>query len=87
MWLLLKNNWTHIKCVRTDKAREFIQGEAKEFYAHGIKHESSCRDTPQQNGVVERKQKHILETARTLFFQSKLPISFWGDCVESVVHP
>ena len=68
--------------MRTDNAKELIQGEAKEFYAkHGIKHESSCKDTPQQNGVVERKQKHILEIARTLFFQSRLPMSFWGDCI------
>lgn len=68
--------------LELDIAREFIQGEAKEFYAqHGIRHESCCRDTPQQNGMVERKQKHILETGRTLFFQSKLAISFWGDCI------
>ena len=76
-----------MKCVRTNNTKEFIQGEAKEFYAsHSIRHESSCRDTSQQNGVVERKQKHILETARTLFFQSRLPMSFWGDCVQCAVH-
>lgn len=43
-------------------------------------------DTPQQIGVVERKHRHLLETARALFFQANLPLKFWGDCVQSAVH-
>lgn len=55
---------TTVKAIRTDNAPELTKGDAALFYIQrGIKHQSSCVDTPQQNGVVDRKQKHILETA------------------------
>ncbi|PNX95257.1 retrovirus-related Pol polyprotein from transposon TNT 1-94 [Trifolium pratense] len=48
---------------------------------HGIEFQTSCSRTPQQNGRVERKHRHILNIARALRFQGNLPISFWGECV------
>lgn len=42
--------------------------------------------TPQQNGVVERRHRYILEMARALRFEAAVPISFWGDCVLTAVH-
>ncbi|GJY21662.1 pyridoxal 5'-phosphate synthase-like subunit PDX1.2, partial [Tanacetum coccineum] len=45
-----------------------------------IVHQKSIPYTPQQNGVVERKHRHLLETARAIRFQANLPIQFWGHC-------
>ena len=76
-----------IKILRTDNAHELNKGETLAFYkSKCIPHQSCCTETPQQNGVVERKHKHLLEVARTLYRQSKIPSMFWGDCVLSAAH-
>ena len=49
---------------------------------NGILHQTSCVDTP-QNGVVERKNRHLLETARTLLFQMHVPKHFWADAIST----
>ncbi|KAJ0565929.1 putative RNA-directed DNA polymerase [Helianthus annuus] len=77
-----------IKCIRSDNAFELGTGNkhAEYFISKGILHQTSCVHVPQQNGVVERKHKHLLETSRALLFQSKLPLQFWGDCVLTATH-
>ncbi|RVX19246.1 Retrovirus-related Pol polyprotein from transposon RE1 [Vitis vinifera] len=45
---------------------------------HGILHQSSCAHTPQQNGVAERKNRHLVETARTILLHSNVPFRFGG---------
>ena len=49
--------------------------------SHGILHQSSCAYTPQQNGVVERKNRHLVEMARTLLLHHKVPQRFFGDAI------
>ncbi|RVX02403.1 Retrovirus-related Pol polyprotein from transposon RE1 [Vitis vinifera] len=53
---------------------------------HGILHQSSYAHTPQQNGVAERKNRHLVETARTLLLHSHVPFRFWGDAVLTVCY-
>ena len=48
---------------------------------HGILHQSSCAYTPQQNGVVERKNRHLVETARSFLLHHKVPQCFLGDAI------
>ena len=73
---------TNVHIIRTDNAKELCDGPITAlYYKKGITHQTSCSDTPQQNGVVERKHKHLLETARALFFQANLPILYWGECI------
>lgn len=71
-----------IKRITTDNGGEFISGSMKEFYVkEGIILETNCPHTPQQNGVVERKYRHILEIPMALKFKANLPIKFRGESV------
>ncbi|XP_070006009.1 uncharacterized protein [Nicotiana sylvestris] len=70
-----------VKTLRTDNGTEFFNNQySKLFNSLGIVHQSSCPYTPQQNRVVERKHRHILDMARELKIQSNMPIRFWGEC-------
>ena len=46
-----------------------------------ILHQTSCVDTHSQNGMVERKNRYLLETARALLFQMQVPKHLWADAV------
>ena len=56
------------------------------FEDHDIIHESSCPHTPQQNGVVERKMRHLLEVTCALMFHMRVPKSYWSDVVLIAYH-
>jgi len=76
-----------IKIVRSDNALEFDTSECQHFFAtHGILHQTSCVDKPQQNGRVERKHRHLLEISRALRFHAHLPLHYWGDCVLTATY-
>ncbi|RVX09716.1 Retrovirus-related Pol polyprotein from transposon TNT 1-94 [Vitis vinifera] len=53
---------------------------------HGIIHQSSCAHTPQQNGVAKCKNRHLVETTRTILLHSHVPFRFWGDAVLTVCY-
>ncbi|KAI3776447.1 hypothetical protein L1987_46232 [Smallanthus sonchifolius] len=76
-----------IKRFRCDNGGEFTSNQMKLFYAkHGIILETTCPHTPQQNGVVERKHRHLLEMARAIRFEANLPIKFWGECILTATY-
>lgn len=76
-----------IKRIRCDNGGEFVSNNMNEFYReHGIVLETSCPRTPQQNGVVERKHRHLLEIARALRFEANLPTTFWGECILTATY-
>lgn len=71
-----------IQRVRCDNDSEFFNVNSNTFFKiKGVIHKSSCPYTPQQNGVEERRHKHILETARAIKFQASFPDRFWGLCI------
>ncbi|CAH9055335.1 unnamed protein product [Cuscuta epithymum] len=73
-----------VRVLRGDNAQEYLSASFKLYMAqHGIIHQTSCVDTPPQNGVAERKNRHLLETARALLFQMNVPKHFWADAVST----
>lgn len=59
---------------------EFINHQCQEMFASkGIIHQRSCSHTPQQNGVVERMHRHLVELIRVIMFAARLPTKFWGE--------
>eukprot|EP00261_Vitis_vinifera_P033501 XP_019074744.1 PREDICTED: uncharacterized protein LOC100253049 isoform X2 [Vitis vinifera] len=74
-----------IKTFRSDNGKEFTSLRSF-FQDNGVIFQHSCVYTPQQNGVVERKHRHILQVARALKFHAQVPTQFWGECALTAVH-
>uniref|UniRef100_A0A2N9HHW9 Integrase catalytic domain-containing protein n=1 Tax=Fagus sylvatica TaxID=28930 RepID=A0A2N9HHW9_FAGSY len=76
-----------VQIFRTDCGGEFTSTAFNTFCAdNGIIHQLSCPHTPQQNGVAERKHKHLIQCALALLSQSNLPISYWSYAVSTAAH-
>ncbi|GKB42908.1 putative RNA-directed DNA polymerase [Tanacetum coccineum] len=76
-----------IKTVRSDNGTGFVNKKMFDmFFELGIFHQTSCSHTPQQNGIAERKHRHLLNVARSLMFQGGIPLRFWSDCVLTAVY-
>ena len=58
----------------------------KIFLEKGIVHQSFYKDIPQQNGVAERKNTHLLEVARALLFSKNVPKYLWGEAILTVTY-
>ena len=85
---MVKNEtYMKIKCLRLDNGGEFTSNEFNEFCEiQGIKRQFSVAKTPQQNDVVERKNRTVQEAARIMLNQTKMSDSFWKEAVYTVVY-
>ena len=85
---MIKNQFgVTVKRLRSDNARDYFNQTLTPFFQkEGIIHESSCVNTPQQNGVAERKNGDLLEKTRALLFQKNVPKSFWGEAILTATH-
>ncbi|GJS06008.1 ribonuclease H-like domain-containing protein [Tanacetum coccineum] len=76
-----------VKIIRCDNGTEFKNRVMSEFYEKkGIKREFSIARTPQQNGVAERRNRTLIEAARTMLADSKLPTIFWAEAVNTACY-
>ena len=71
-----------VQTLRSENSKEYLSEPFQSFMLqHRILHQTLCVDTPSQNGVVKRKNRHFLETAWALLFQMTVPKHSWADTV------
>ncbi|KAI3718573.1 hypothetical protein L6452_19450 [Arctium lappa] len=76
-----------VKVIRSDNGTEFINSDLNNFCeTKDIERQFSAPRTPQQNGVVERRNRTLIEAARSLLEDSKLPITFWVEVVNTACY-
>ena len=84
---LQNEKWAPIIKIRSDHGKEFENARFESFCAkNGIKREFSASKTPQQNGVVERKNRVIQEMERVMLINKQIPQKFWGEAVNTSCH-
>ena len=85
--LLERSQDLPVKAIRSDHGTEFENREFLSFCReHGIEHNFSAPYTPQQNGVVERKNRTLEEMARTMLLACNLPKGYWAEAVNTACY-
>ena len=85
--LVEKETGNKLRTLRLDRGREFTFGEFADYCkGHGIKHQLTTAHTPQQNGVAKRKNRIIVEMARSMLKGKGLPDTFWAEAVNTAVY-
>nr|GEU52166.1 hypothetical protein [Tanacetum cinerariifolium] len=76
-----------VKIIRCDNGGEFRNKEMNDFCSQkGIKREFSNARTPQQNGVAKRRNRTLIEAARTMLADANLPVTFWTEAVNTACY-
>ncbi|GJV51169.1 putative ribonuclease H-like domain-containing protein [Tanacetum coccineum] len=81
------SRFTWVKCLRTDNGTEFVNQTLREYYEKvDISHETSVARSPQQNGVVERRNRTLIEVARTMLIYAKALLFLWAEAVATTCY-
>ena len=76
-----------VKIFRSDNGTEYVNQNFDDFLSsNGIVHQTTCVNTAAQNGVAERKNRHLLEVARSLMFTMNVPKFLWGEAVKTAAY-
>nr|GEW13310.1 hypothetical protein [Tanacetum cinerariifolium] len=71
-----------VKIVRTDKGTKFLNQTLHAYFAaEGILHKTSVARTPDQNDIVKRRNRTLVEVARTMLNVAKDPLFFWAEAI------
>ena len=82
-----KQSGHQIKILRSDRRGEYDSKEFNNFCKHhGIKRQFTARYTPQQNSVAERKNRTIMNMARSMLKEKHLPNEYWGEALACLVY-
>nr|GFC34371.1 hypothetical protein [Tanacetum cinerariifolium] len=80
--LVQKGLQAQVRVVRTDKGTEFLNQTLHAYFAaEEIHHQTSVTCTPEQNGVVKRRNRTLVEAARTMLSTAKVPLFFWAEAI------
>jgi len=72
--------------IKSDLGKEFVNNKFKTYSNKtGIIQQFSSARTAEQNGLIERVNRTIIEIVRSLLYESKLPLYLWGEAVETAV--
>nr|GEY05573.1 retrovirus-related Pol polyprotein from transposon TNT 1-94 [Tanacetum cinerariifolium] len=73
---------SQVGMVRTDKGTEILNQTLHAYFAaEGIQHQTSVARTPEQNGIVERRNRTLVKAARTMLSAAKVPLFFWAEAI------
>jgi transposase InsO family protein len=76
-----------IKKIRSENGSEFKNSRIEDYCDEkGIKHEFSAKYTPQQNGFVERKNRTLIDMARSMLSEYNVSDSFWAEAINTACH-
>jgi hypothetical protein len=76
-----------VRILRTDNGTEYVNNALGAYISdQGIVHQTTCPGNPPQNGVDERKNRHLLEVARSLMFQINVPKYLWSEAVMTATY-
>ncbi|CAL2249791.1 unnamed protein product [Prunus armeniaca] len=76
-----------IKGLRSDRGGEFLSGEFNKFCEEsGIQRQLTMAYSPQQNGVAERKNRTVVEMAKSMLHEKGVPYEFWAEAVNTAVY-
>ncbi|GJV85897.1 retrovirus-related pol polyprotein from transposon TNT 1-94 [Tanacetum coccineum] len=76
-----------VRRIRTNNGTKFVNQTLREYYEKvGISHETSVARSPQQNGVVERRNRTLIEAARTMLIYAKAPLFLWAEAVATACY-
>ncbi|KAK4397350.1 Retrovirus-related Pol polyprotein from transposon TNT 1-94 [Sesamum angolense] len=85
--LMEKQSGRSIKVLRSDRGKEYNNSEFDKFCEEeGIEHQTTVSYNPQQNGVSERKNRTVMEMARSMLQEKHLPKAFWAEAVYTAVY-
>nr|GEZ56950.1 putative ribonuclease H-like domain-containing protein [Tanacetum cinerariifolium] len=73
--------------IQTDNGTEFVNQTLRDYYEEvGISHETSVACSPQQNGVIERRNHKLIEAARTMLIYAQAPLFLWAETVATASY-
>ena len=76
-----------MKTFRTDNGTEYVNKEFNEYLSSfGIIHHTTCPGTSEQNGLAERKNRHLLEITRCIMISMNVPKFLWGEAVMTAAY-